>query len=80
MFGYHGKLQEVMQMLRQADVEVPFVMPERVYDVTKVCEKHGMNLGCFSLSSDKVGRQLLDNNSALCCVLSYEYASACGVA
>ena len=46
VFGYHGKLQEVMQMLRQADVEVPFVMPERVYDVTKVW-KHGMNLGFF---------------------------------
>lgn len=69
VFGYHGKLQEVMQMLRQADVEVPFVMPERVYDVTKVCEKHGMNLGSLSLSSDKVGRQLLDNN--LPCVAFY---------
>ena len=45
VFGYHGKLQEVMQILRDADVEVPFVMPERVYEVTKVCEKHGMRLG-----------------------------------
>lgn len=62
VFGFHGKLQEVMQTLRQADVEVPFVMPERVYEVSKVCEKHGMNLGCMSLSTSKEGQELLDGN------------------
>lgn len=62
VFGYHGKLQEVMQILRDADVQVPFVMPERVYEVTKVCERHGMRLGCISLSSDKEGHELLDGN------------------
>ena len=69
VFGYHGKLQEVMQILRDADVEVPFVMPERVYEVTKVCEKHGMRLGGLSLSSDKEGHELLEGN--LPCVAFY---------
>ena len=69
VFGYHGKLQEVMQILRDADVAVPFVMPERVFDVTKVCEKHGMRLGCLSLSTDSEGRELLDGN--LPCVAFY---------
>jgi len=69
MFGYHGKLQEVMQLLRSADVQVPFVIPERVYEVTKVCENHGMNLGPVSLSSDKEGHELLDGN--LPCVAFY---------
>jgi putative mRNA 3-end processing factor len=69
VFGYHGKLQEVMQLLRKADVEVPFVMPERVYEVTKVCEKHGMQLGCLSLSTDKEGHELIDEN--LPCVAFY---------
>jgi putative mRNA 3-end processing factor len=69
VFGYHGKLQEVMQILRNADVQVPFVMPERVHEVTKVCEKHGMRLGCTSLSSDKEGHELLDGN--LPCVAFY---------
>jgi putative mRNA 3-end processing factor len=69
VFGYHGKLQEVMQILRNADVQVPFVMPERVFEVTKVCERHGMNLGCLSLSSDKEGHELLDGN--LPCVAFY---------
>ncbi len=69
MFGYHGKLQEVMQILRDADVQVPFVMPDRVFEVTKVCEKHGMHLGPISLSSDKEGHELLDDN--LPCVAFY---------
>ena len=73
VFGYHGKLQEIMKLLREADVEVPFVMPERVYEVTKVCEKHGMNLGCLSLSCNDDGRELLDSN--LPCVAFYHMNS-----
>lgn len=73
VFGYHGKLQEIMQLLRDADVAVPFVMPERVYEVTKVCEKHGMRLGCLSLSTDKEGHELLDGN--LPCVAFYHMNS-----
>jgi putative mRNA 3-end processing factor len=73
VFGFHGKLQEVMQLLRKADVEVPFVMPDRVYEVSKVCEQHGMNLGCRSLSTDKEGQELLDGN--LPCVAFYHMNS-----
>jgi putative mRNA 3-end processing factor len=73
VFGYHGKLQEVMQILRNADVAVPFVMPERVYEVTKVCEHHGMRLGCLSLSTDNEGHELLDGN--LPCVAFYHMNS-----
>lgn len=73
VFGYHGKLQEVMQLLRDADVSVPFVMPERVYQVSKVCEQHGMRVGCLSLSTDKEGHELLDGN--LPCVAFYHMNS-----
>jgi putative mRNA 3-end processing factor len=73
VFGYHGKLQEVMQILRDADVEVPFVMPQRVYEVTKVCIKHGMQLGCLSLSDDNEGNELLGGN--LPCVAFYHMNS-----
>ena len=69
IFGYYGKLQEVMQLLREADVCVPFVMPERMYEVTKVCEKHGMKLGCTTLSTDHDGHSLLNDN--LPCVAFY---------
>jgi putative mRNA 3-end processing factor len=69
VFGYHGKLQEVMQLLRDCDVQVPFVMPERVFEVTKVCQRHGMKFEPISLSSDKEGQELLNQN--LPCVAFY---------
>jgi len=69
VFGYYGKLQEVMQILRRADVCVPFVMPERVFHVSKICEAHGMQLGDFTLSTEKEGKELLDED--LPCVAFY---------
>ena len=73
VFGYHGKLQEVMQILHDADVRVPFVMPERVYHVSQVGERHGMRLGCLTLSTAKEGKTLLDEN--LPCVAFYHMNS-----
>ena len=69
VFGYHGKLQEAMQLLRDADVSVPFVMPHRVHEVAQVCKRHGMRLGEMSLSTDADGRELLEGD--LPCVAFY---------
>jgi putative mRNA 3-end processing factor len=69
VFGYYGKLQEVMQILRRADVCVPFVMPERVFHFSEICEAHGMQLGDFTLSTAKEGKALLDED--LPCVAFY---------
>ncbi|HUJ84626.1 MAG TPA: MBL fold metallo-hydrolase [Candidatus Acidoferrales bacterium] len=69
VFGYHGKLQEAMQLLRDADVSVPFVMPERVHEITEVCKHHGMRIGDMSLSTDTDGHSLLEDN--LPCVAFY---------
>jgi putative mRNA 3-end processing factor len=69
VFGFHGKLQEVMQILHDADVSVPFVMPDRVFNVSQVCERHGMRLGCLTLSTAAEGKALLDEN--LPCVAFY---------
>ena len=73
IFGYHGKLQEVMQILHKADVSVPFVMPERVFRVSKVCEAHGMSLGCLALSTENEGKELIEGN--LPCVAFYHMNS-----
>lgn len=73
IFGYHGKLQEVMQILHCAHVSVPFVMPEKVFRVSKVCEAHGMRLGYLSLSTENDGRELLGKN--LPCVAFYHMNS-----
>jgi putative mRNA 3-end processing factor len=73
VFGYHGKLQEIMQILQQADVTVPFVMPEKVYHVSKVCEQHGMQLDCLTLSTERQAKSLLEEN--LPCVAFYHMNS-----
>ncbi|MCL2642876.1 MAG: MBL fold metallo-hydrolase [Candidatus Bathyarchaeota archaeon] len=69
VFGFYGKLQEVMHMLRKADVEVPFVMPDTVHEVSKVCDIYGMNLGSLTLDTSNEGQELLDSN--LPCVAFY---------
>ncbi len=73
VFGYHGKLQEVMQILHKADVNVPFIMPERVYNLSKVCERHGMQLGCLTLSTQEEAKEMLNEN--LPCVAFYHMNS-----
>jgi putative mRNA 3-end processing factor len=72
-FGYHGKLQEVMQILHEADVRVPFLVPERVFHVSKVCELHGMRLGRLMLSEEREAKELLERNSP--CVAFYHMGS-----
>jgi len=51
LFGYHGKIQEVMQILHEAKVDVPFIMPRKILRISKVCEKHGMSFGRHLLLS-----------------------------
>ncbi len=73
VFGFYGKLQEVMQILRNADVRVPFVMPERVFHVSKVCESHGMRLGRLMLSMEREARELMEKDVP--CVAFYHMNS-----
>jgi putative mRNA 3-end processing factor len=73
VFGYHGKLQEVMQILHMAGVKTPFVVPERVFHVSKVCERHGMRLGRLMLSVEKEAKKLLEGNAP--CIAFYHMGS-----
>ncbi len=50
LFGYHGKIQEGMEILHRARVGAPFVVPEKVFRVSKICERHGMRLGRYLTS------------------------------
>lgn len=77
VFGYHGKLQEVMQILHEADLKVPFLAPERVFQVSKVCEKHGMHIGRLMLSTEPETEKLLQSNAP--CVAFYHMESRSSV-
>ena len=73
VFGYHGKLQEVMQILYEAGVKTPFVMPEKVFHVSKVCEKYGMRLGRLMRLEEREARELLEGKGP--CVAFYHMGS-----
>ena len=73
VFGYYGKLQEIMQILYSAGVECPFIMPPKVYDVSRACEKHGMHLGHLVPSESEEGREMVDANST--CIGFYHMGS-----
>ena len=74
MFGYHGKLQQVMQILCEAKVKAPFVVPETVFHVSKVCERHGMRLGnCLLLFSEEKAQSILNRREP--CVVFYHTCS-----
>ena len=73
VFSYHGKLQETMQVLHEAGVKVPFVMPERVFHVSKICERYGMRLGRSLLSTSEQGKAILEDGGP--CVAFYHIGS-----
>jgi putative mRNA 3-end processing factor len=77
VFGYHGKLQETMQILNDAHVKVPFIVPEKVFHVSKICERYGMHLGRFLLSTSELGEAVLRGGGP--CVAFYHMSSRKGV-
>lgn len=66
IFGYYGKLQEVMHILRSAGVKVPFIMPKRIFHLSKVYEKYGVRLGeLICLESDEAWEMLAHGGSCV---------------
>ncbi len=64
VFGYHGKIQELMQILHQNNVKAPFVVPEKVFKAARVCERHGMRLGKYLLSTDEAAQTMIEKNDS----------------
>jgi len=62
VFGYYGKLQEVMEILWKNGVRVPYVVPERIFQVCKIYEKYGKRLGRFWHSRDSYAKELIEKN------------------
>jgi len=62
IFGYHGKLQEIMQVLHENDVEAPFILPEKVFLTAKVCERYGMRLGKVLSADEDEAQEITKRN------------------
>jgi len=65
VFGYHGKLQEVMEILWRNGVRVPYIVPEKIFQVCKIHEKYGRRLGRFWHSRDNYAKELIEKNGQL---------------
>jgi putative mRNA 3-end processing factor len=74
VFGYHGKLQKMMRILYEAKVKTPFIVPEKIFRVSKVCEKHGMKLGRNLLPYDGEKAQMVLNQRDSCVVFYHMYS------
>ncbi len=61
IFGYHGKLQEVVKLLNDSDVSAPILVPEKVFRILKACQAQGMGLRNFFQSSSENGELIMDS-------------------
>ncbi len=59
IYGYHGKLQEAMKILRERGVMAPFIMPNKIYRITRIAEKYGYVIGEYYNSNTREGREAM---------------------
>ncbi|MBS7287899.1 MAG: hypothetical protein KIH01_03940 [Candidatus Freyarchaeota archaeon] len=62
VFGFIGKVQEVMAFLRRSDVNAPFLVSPRMYRISRIYEKYGFRLGEYYSSDGYIGRKILEND------------------
>ncbi len=74
VFGYHGKLQKMMRILYEAKIKTPFIVPEKIFRVSKVCEKHGMKLGRNLLPFDGERAQSMVGQRESCVVFYHLFS------
>ncbi|MCW4034201.1 MAG: MBL fold metallo-hydrolase [Candidatus Bathyarchaeota archaeon] len=74
VFGYHGKLQKMMRILYEAKIKTPFIVPEKIFNVSKVCENHGMKLGKQLLRYDEEEAQTILNKNDPSVVFYHSYS------
>lgn len=59
IFGYHGKLQEALQILSSADFSVPILVEERASKLCRIFEKYGVKFKNYISTEGKDGKRLL---------------------
>ncbi|MEM0217737.1 MAG: MBL fold metallo-hydrolase [Candidatus Nezhaarchaeales archaeon] len=62
MYGFYGKVQEVMEVLRRRGVHAPFLAEGRMYELTMVCVKHNLKVGDVINAASREGLEVLKGN------------------
>jgi len=58
IFGYHGKLQEMIKIFNEANINIPILLSERIFEVVKVCNEYGLKLKNCYLAKSEEGKQI----------------------
>lgn len=58
IYAYHGKIQEVMHLLRIYGIRVPFVAPPKICAMSKALERYGYKMGELYCSHTDEGREV----------------------
>jgi len=61
IFGSHGKLLEVLAILRRLGIGVPIILQQRTYHLAQVGQKYGMNSPPYLSPTSKEGRMAKSN-------------------
>lgn len=62
IYGYYGKLQEAMKILREYGIIAPFIARGKVKDVTKIAQKYGLNLKDIFFDDSEEFNEFLKSN------------------
>lgn len=57
--AYYGKMQEIMEIMRRFGLRVPFIMPKKAYELTKVGVKHGLKIDDYYDESSEEAREII---------------------
>ncbi|MCS7139182.1 MAG: MBL fold metallo-hydrolase [Candidatus Nezhaarchaeota archaeon] len=59
VYGFYGKVQEVMEVMRRSGVRAPFLAKGKMYDLTMACIKHGVDARDVINADTREGVELL---------------------
>ncbi|BFH73247.1 MBL fold metallo-hydrolase [Sulfurisphaera javensis] len=59
IYAYYGKIQEAMRILRQFNVDAPFIVSGKIKDLTNVAIKHGIRIDNVFEEKSKEGREIM---------------------
>ncbi|MEM0196986.1 MAG: MBL fold metallo-hydrolase RNA specificity domain-containing protein, partial [Sulfolobales archaeon] len=59
IYGYYGKINEVMELLRSGGIDAPFVLPPKVYMMTKKVESLGSRVGDYLLAGSREAEEVM---------------------
>lgn len=62
IYAYYGKMQEIMELIRRHGLSVPFLMPSKAYELTKVSVRHGFKIFDYFYEGSEEAQEIIRDN------------------